>query len=164
MEEKGYIEDGTVASEPMGSRRTSYADVMTYLHTIRLSPEDKRRVAHRLAVEVDGPALAKTFERIDELSMLSAGWAGEDSMALDPYVISNIRRVLLISDNNDWENWAISPNLNATLNFQSLKTDAVISLGIKEFSYYGVMDGKEYGESHLDFSPESFLRIIRQFG
>ena len=37
-----------------------------------------------------------------------------------------------------------------------------MSLGAKQFSYYSDKDGIERGESNIDFSPEVFLKIMRQ--
>ncbi len=143
---------------------SSYADVMMYLHTVHLTPEDRRRVAQRLNKEVSEPALSKAYERIEHISTMRDGWAGDGSLAVSHNVLNNIRRVLLISNNADWINWMISPNTNATLSLQSKKPEASISLGAWEFSYYAEVDGREYGESHVEFTPEAFLKIVRQFG
>jgi len=61
----------TIASEPVVAHPiTSYNDVMTYLHSIRISHEDKEKVARRLTVEVAGQYLTKAFDRLDHLSQL----------------------------------------------------------------------------------------------
>ena len=78
--------------------------------------------------------------------------------------MNNIKQVLLISDDADWKNWMISPDGNATLGLQSKETRALISLGRWEFSYFVKRNGKKYGESHVDFTPEVFLNTMRRIG
>ena len=56
----------------------------------------------------------------------------------------------------------IAPDTNATLCIESEKTGAVISLGAYEYSYFAKVDGVRYGESHIDFDPESFLELMRR--
>lgn len=160
------MEDNTVtiASEPMVAHPlTSYNDVMSYLHSIRISREDKERVAHRLTVEVTQPALADAYDRIDHLAMLQKGWDGEGALPISPKVIRNIKSVLMISDNDDWQNWAISPDGNATLGLQSRKQKALISIGALEFSYFAMTKGQKCGESHIPFTPEALLGVMRRF-
>jgi uncharacterized protein YdgA (DUF945 family) len=143
-------------------RGKSYAEVMAYLYSIPITPEVKETVGRRLVQEVTEPALSKAFEQIDEIAKLRNGWAGKGSYAISPAVLKNLKRVLLISDNADWTEWTISPDVNATVGLQSKSTQALMSLGVKEFSYYSDKDGQERGESHIDFSPETFLDIMRQ--
>ena len=153
-----------MVSEPsVAPPMTSYADVMTYLHSIRLSREDKEKVARRLTIEVTQPALAEAYERIDYLATLQKDWDGEGALPISPKVIRNIKSTLMISDNADWQNWAISPDGNATLGLQSKKQKALISIGALEFSYFAMIGGRKYGESHVPFTPESLLSILRRF-
>lgn len=160
MEDNGVM----MVSEPaVAPPMTSYADVMTYLHSIRLSREDKEKVARRLTIEVTQPALAEAYERIDYLATLQKDWDGEGALPISPKVIRNIKSTLMISDNADWQNWAISPDGNATLGLQSKKQKALISIGALEFSYFAMIGGKKYGESHVPFTPESLLSILRRF-
>ena len=143
-------------------RRYSYAEVMAYIHSIPLTPEVKANVGRRLVQEVTEPALAKAFAKIDELAKLRNGWAGKGSYAISPVVLKNLKQVLLISENDDWTEWTISPDVNATVGLQSKTTQALISLGTTEFSYYTVKGGLEQGDSHVAFSPEAFLNVMRQ--
>lgn len=143
-------------------RGNSYAEVMAYLYSIPITPEVKETVGRRLVQEATEPALAKTFAQIDEIAKLRNGWAGKGSYAISPAVLKNLKQVLLISDNADWAEWTISPDANSTIGLQSKTTQALMSLGVKEFSYYSDKDGLEHGESHIDFSPETFLSIMRR--
>lgn len=153
------------ASEPVAAYPTmSYADMMAYIHSVHISREDKEKLGRRLVVEVTQPALAEAYERIEHLSTLENDWDGEGGLPVSPKVLNNLKSVLMISDNADWENWAISPDSNATIGLQSFTTDALISLGAYEYSYYARIDGVRYGESHVDFSPQSFLQLMRKFG
>ena len=141
---------------------TSYADVMGYLHRIRISPKVKESVAKRLLLEVTEPYIAKTFARLDHLSTLKADWDGHNAKRVSYAVLDNLRNVLLISDNNDWEYWMISPETSGALALQSKLHNATISIGDEEFSYYRIADDGEEGKSHVKFSPESFLEIMRR--
>ena len=128
-----------MAQEPvMAHPMTSYADVMAYLHSIRISREVKRSVAQRLMVEVTGENLSKAFARLDYLCQLQDGWDGHGGRKISFQAINNLRQVLLISDNKDWENWMIAPASNGTVGLQSKLSIASISMGDKEYSYYSL--------------------------
>lgn len=145
----------------MARPMTTYADVMYYLHTIRISPEDKRKVANRLNLEVTSKNLSRIFERLDYLSSLQADWDGHGALPIARKVIENLKSVLLISEDDDWKDWVVGAELNATLMLQSQTNRASISLGNDEFSYYALINGKRLSESHVDFSPTRFLNIMR---
>lgn len=162
------MEDDEVmmASEPAVATypRTSYQDVMRYLHTIRLSPEDKKLVAHRLTLEVTGKNLSRVYSRLDYLASLEKDWDGEGGLPVSRRVLDNIKRTLLISDDSDWQGWLIGADANATLGLQSKTTKACISIGAKEYSYFARKDGNRFGESHVDFTPEALLNTMREIG
>lgn len=141
----------------------SYSDVMDYIHSIHISREDKEKVAQRLTVEVTQPALAEAYDCIDHLSTLQKNWDGEGALPISPKVIRNIKSTLMISENSDWQNWTISPDGNATLGLQSKKQKVLISIGALEFSYFAMIEGKKCGESHIPFTPESLLSVMRRF-
>ena len=148
----------SVLANPM----TSFADVMTYLHNIRITPEVKESVGRRLLVEATAPYLSKAFARLDHLSELEKDWDGNGAEKISYYVLENLRNVLLISDNDDWKYWMISPAPNGTLSLQSKKHMSAISVGDKEFSYYSSSDKGEEGDSHVLFRPSEFLSIMRR--
>jgi hypothetical protein len=161
MEDNGV----KIVSEPvLAYSGASYADVMEYIHSLHISHADKERVAKRLALEVSQPALSAAYERIDHLCSLKNNWDGRGALAISPKIIKNIKSVLLISDNADWEHWMIAPDTNATIGLESDTTGAVISLGAYEYSYFARIDGVRHGESHIQFSPESLLELMRKFG
>ena len=140
----------------------TYADVMSYLYSMPLTPEVKENVGRRLVQEVTEPALAEAFAQIDQMTKLRNGWAGKGSYAVSPTVLKNLKQVLLISDNDDWADWTISPDVNATVGLQSKNGFSLMSLGASEFSYFSDKDGGERGESHVPFTAEAFLDIMRQ--
>ncbi|MBO7139413.1 MAG: hypothetical protein J6W19_02395 [Prevotella sp.] len=153
----------TTANEPMiAYGANSYADVMCLLYTMPITPEVKERVGRRLVKEVSEPALANAFAKIDELGKLEDGWAGDGSYAISKRVLNNLKRVLLISENDDWTEWMIGPDVNATVGLQSKKNRAIISLGTDEYSYYVRKNGKRMGNSHIKFTPESFLNVMHE--
>ena len=140
----------------------TYYDVMMYLHSIPISKEVKENVGRRLVKEVTEPALAKAYAKIDELSQLKENWAGDGSLPISQNVLNNIKRVLLISDDKDWNEWMIGPDVNATIGLQSKTHRALMSLGAKEFSYFVRIDREKMAASHVDFSPEVFLETMRK--
>lgn len=146
-----------VAVYPM----TSYADVMYYLHTIDMSKDDKEKVAQRLTLEVTGPNLSGIFEQLNHLRTLQQDWDGRGALPISRKVINNVKMVLAISDDADWDGWMVSPNVNATVMLQSNKRRASISLGAEEYSYYARMEGKDIGENHINFNPAGFLTLMK---
>lgn len=140
----------------------SYAEVMYLIHTMNITPEVKERVGRRLVVEVTGKYLSKAFARLDHLAQLKRDWDGHGALPISPCVLNNVKSVLSISDDEDWKDWLIGPDSNATLGLQSKATRAAISIGKEEYSYYARINGKRYGESHVNFSPEAFLETMRQ--
>ena len=161
MEDKGTM----MVSEPVAGYTTvTYADVMEYIHSGHVSREDKQRLKSRLTVEIEGRNLDRAYKRLDHLSTLRRDWDGDGALPISPRVIKNVKDVLLISEDADWANWLIGPDSNATLGLQSKVTNACISLGSREYSYYARINGTRYGESHVDFTPESFLKTMREIG
>lgn len=161
MEQENTFSD--IASEPIVVRpTTSYADIMGYLHRIRITPEVKESVGRRLLAEVNEPYLAKTFSRLDHLSELKENWDGYGAEQISYSVLENLREVLLISENDDWRYWMISPAPNGTLSLQSKHHTASLSVGDDEFSYYSVKNDKEDWADHVKFTPSSFLKIMRR--
>ncbi len=156
-------EQTTHVSEPAASYpTTSFSDVMSYLHSIRISTSDKAKVGRRLVEETSGKYLSEAFERVDHLSQLRDGWDGNDALRISYKVLQNIRAVLLLSDDADWQHWMISPDVNGTLMLQSDRHIASLSLGDTEYSYLSRKDGSREGRSHISFDAESFLNIMRK--
>ena len=112
--------------------------------------------------EVTEPYLSKAFERIDHLSLLKDDWDGYGAKKISPYVLRNLRDVLLISDNEDWENWMISPAPDGTLALQSKCHTSSISVGDKKFSYYSAKGDMEDWADDVIFTPNSFLEVMRK--
>ena len=154
-----------IASEPAPAYGTnSYMDVMTFLHSMPMTHKVKEQVALRLVKEVTEPALSRAFDTVDELSRLQENWDGEGALPISPRVLRNIKDVLLISDNSDWENWMMGPETNATIGLQSKLSRALVSLGAGEFSYFVRKSGERMAGSHVKFSPSVFLKTLREIG
>ncbi len=158
-------DDVLMAAEPVVAYGTnSYADVMYMLHTMPITHEVKEQVARRLVLEVTGKHLSKAFARLDDLAGLQKNWDGEGALPISRRVLNNVKSVLAISEDEDWEGWMIGPDTNATLGLQSKNTDACISIGNEEYSYYADIDGKEYHSNHVKFTPSSLLSLMRRLG
>ena len=152
-----------IASEPaIVHSMTSYSDVMGYLHRIRITREVKKSVANRLLEEAAGENLSNAFTRLDNLSQLQNDWDGHGARKISGYVIDNLRDVLLISDDDDWKYWMISPAPNGTLGLQSKSHIASISIGDEEFSFYSSKNDVEDWDDHVKFTPEMLLETMRR--
>ena len=155
--------DVPIASDSASaSASNSYADVMYMLHSMPITHEVKEQVARRLTMEVTSKYLSKSFERLDHLAALKNNWDGEGALPISRKVINNVKNVLAISDDEDWEEWMIGPDGNATLGLQSKTTRAAISVGANEFSYFAKINGVRSGESHVAFTPEALLDVMRK--
>ena len=151
----------TQVANTMNFGVASYDTLMSYIHSVRIPKSVKEHVGRRLVQEVTEPYLSRAFEKVDEISTLEDGWAGEESYAISKEVLGNIKKVLLISDNDDWQQWYIGPDVNATIGLQS-EDGAMMSLGAEEFSYYVVRNGKKKTGSHISFDAAKFLDVMRQ--
>jgi len=151
-----------IASEPAPAYgMNSYTDVMSMLHSMPMGQKVKEQVARRLVLEVESKYLSKAFSRLNHLAELERDWDGHGALPISHRVLNNVKSVLAISGDDDWKEWMIGPDTNATLGLQSKTTMACISVGAKEYSYYAEIDGKEYYGNHLAFTPESFLETMR---
>jgi hypothetical protein len=95
------------------------------------------------------------------LSRLKDNWDGEGASHILQEVLDNIRKVLMFSDDCDWRMWTISPDVNGTLILQSDDALSAISLGRDEFSYLSRHNDKRVAKSHIKFSVDVFLNIMR---
>lgn len=109
-----------------------------------------------------GENILRVNLRLNYLSSLLYDWDGEGGLPISLRVISNIKNVLSISTDVDWENWMIGPDTNATLVLYSKKTKASISMGSDEYSFYMKRDGERYAKSHIVFSPQAFLQTMHE--
>lgn len=149
--------------EPIAAYSTnSYDDVMMMLYTMPITEEVKKHVGLRLVEEATNPVFSAIFSSIEEMSKLKDGWAGEGSYAVSKRVMNNLKSVLLISNDSDWADWVVGPDVNATVGLQSKTSRAYISLGEDEFSYFMRKDGERVGKSHVVFTPKSFLEILNK--
>lgn len=140
---------------------SSYADVMMMLYSLPITADVKQQVSQRLVQEAKGKNLSRIIDTIARLGELQDSWDGFGASHILPEVISNIRQVLLISKDADWENWTMSPNTNGTIFLQSTKQVCSLSLGSREYSYFSKIDGVRNGKSHLPFDAEKFIEVMR---
>ena len=108
-----------------------------------------------------GRNLSRVISRIDHLARLKNDWDGFGASSVLPSVITNIRSVILASKDVDWKDWTVSPNVNGTLFLQSTKYVSSLSLGEKEYSFFSKKDGQREGKSHIPFSVDGFLSMMR---
>ena len=109
-----------------------------------------------------GENILRVNLRLNSLSSLPYDWDGEGGLPISPLVINNIKSVINISKDVDWDNWMIGPDSNATLVLYSTKTRASISVGASEYSFYMKREGERYAKSHIVFSPQAFLQTMHE--
>ena len=161
MEDKSHF----TVKEPVPTFGTnSYTDVMYFLNTMRISPEVKEKVGRRLVLEVTAKNLAKAYARLDYLATLEKNWDGEGAFPISRKVLNNLKNVLLISDDDDWERWMIGPEPSGSVGLQSKMTDACISIGSEDYSYYAEIKDQEHHGNHVLFTPSAFLETMRKIG
>lgn len=149
---------------PSVERSYTFADVMTYLHGINISREDKKSVGRRLLYEAENENKTKVLNRLDYLSKLTFDWDGYGALPVSPMVIDNLKKVIRISRDDDWTFWMLSLATNGTLTLQSKRHTASISIGDEEFSYYSCINNTECWADNVKFATQSFLKIMRQIG
>lgn len=153
-----------VVTMPSVERSYTFADVMTYLHGINISREDKKSVGRRLLYEAENENKTKALNRLDYLSKQTFDWDGYGALPVSPMVIDNLKKVIRISRDDDWAFWMISPATNGTLTLQSKRHTASMSIGDDKFSYYSCINNTEYWADNVKFATQSFLKIMRQIG
>ena len=127
MEDNGVMQ----AAEPtVAYGANSYASVMCLLHNLSITPEVKEQVGRRLMLEVTSKYLSKAFDRLDHLSQLEKNWDGEGALPISCKVINNVKSVLAISEDDDWRNWMIGPDTNATLGRMHVSALVLMSIPI----------------------------------
>lgn len=151
-----------IANEPMVAFASpSYTEVMATIYRMGIPATVKERVGQRLVTESRGANLTNALNRVAHLAKLKDNWDGDGASHILSEVLDNIRSVLMFSNDNDWQNWSISPDVNGTLILQSDDALCAISLGSHEFSYLSRRGGKRIGDSHIKFTENSFLNVMR---
>lgn len=151
----------TAAEPAVAFGTVGYDDVMSYIYRMGIPSSIKERVGQRLMTESKGKYLSETFDRINHLSKLRDNWDGDGASHILQEVLDNIRNVLMVSNDGDWRIWTVSPDVNGTLILQSEDALCAISLGCDEYSYLSRRSGKRVGQSHIKFSADSFLNVMR---
>ncbi len=151
-----------IAAEPVATfGGSTYADVMMMLYSLPITFAVKQQVTQRLVLEVKGKNLSRAINAVNNLSTLRDDWDGMGASHILQPVISNIRAVLLLSTDDDWADWTMSPNSNGTVFLQSTKYVSSLSLGTAEYSYFTKKDGSREGKSHLPFNAKEFISVMR---
>lgn len=148
--------------QPTRDRSYTYADVMTYLHGINISREDKKSVGRQLIFEAENENKTKVLNRLEHLSTLVYDWDGYGASPISNTVIDNLKKVIDLSRDEDWDAWMVSPETNGALGLQSKYHTSSISIGAYEFSYYSFTSENEVGENNIPFTAKGLLNIMRK--
>jgi len=98
---------------------------------------------------------------LDKPSFLKAGWDGLDALPISKGVLHNVSLILMDSNNQDWKNWTIEPNINGTVVLRHSSRLSGISIGSNAFSYYQREGGNITGHDAVDFSAPAVLSVMR---
>lgn len=140
----------------------TYADVMAYLHSISITPETMLSLSKQLKFEAQNQHISKVLRRLDQIAALEYDWDGYGGMPVAKEVIANMHSILKSSKDKDWSDWVISPETNGTLCMTTKSQTASVSLGINEFSYYSFSVLGELSGTHIPFTPDAFVKVMRQ--
>lgn len=98
---------------------------------------------------------------LDKMSYLNTGWDGLDAQPVSEEVISNVLHLLAVSENHDWHNWTLEPNINGTVTLRSRSHSSAISIGSDSFSYY-IRNGRNItGKDNVPFVANAILEVMR---
>ncbi len=148
----------TTNSPRPGYKPTSASDVMSYLHSLGMTPSVRRIVSRQLNHEVERDNLLGLKERLREIKQLKRGWDGYEAMPTNRRILSFVEHLLEECSPRTLADWSLSPDVNATIILE--KDNAVINIGQDEFSYAAEAATGHIGESHLPVSTESVIRVI----
>lgn len=98
---------------------------------------------------------------LDKLSYLKAGWDGLDALPISVSVLQNVSHILMDSDNQDWKDWALEPNVNGTVLLRHNSRMTGISIGSDAFSYYQKDGNNVTGRDAVDFNVSEILSVMR---
>ena len=119
----------------------------------------------RNKVNIDVVSLDDEKSRIkvalDKLSYLKSGWDGLDALPVCAEAVSNVLQLLAVSENKDWQDWTIEPNINGTLTLRTRSHTSAISLGSDSFSFF-VKEGKSItGKDNIPFTAEAVVKFMK---
>lgn len=98
---------------------------------------------------------------LDKFFFLKAGWDGLEALPVSEKAIRNVSQLLMISDNGDWHNWTVEPNINGTVILRHSSRMAGISIGSDAFSYYQKDGNNVTGHDMVVFSAGEVLAVMR---
>lgn len=153
-----YIEDNVY--------KELLANYEEYISKISYFIENINEINYKdFLVNIDiNPAVIKFKNRLNELSKLKDGWDDEHASRIFPEVIDNIKSALKINqDDNLWQHWIAYPDTNGTITLMKKDGSASVSIGIKEYSFYGLKNGKELSGNKLPFETDRFVKVLKTF-
>lgn len=98
---------------------------------------------------------------VDKLFFLNTGWDGLEALPVSESAIRNVSQLLIVSDNRDWHNWTVEPNINGTVILRHSSRMAGISIGSDAFSYYQKDGNNVTGRDMVVFSASEVLAVMR---
>lgn len=101
----------------------------------------------------------KLEERLRHLSELPDGWDDESAPAIFPESVENVRAAA--REDGRWTlRWAVFPDVNGTLTLCSKTKKSCVSVGVREFSYYGSRGGETASGGNVPFDVAKLAKVL----
>lgn len=143
--------------------------VLSYLHTLVLTPETKKSIGDMLVREaMREEAHTKMMEQyrlkkdLELFSTYQENWDGEGGLPLSENVINNFESLLPLISTSSLQHIDVYPENNGSLLVMSRTQEAGVNIGNETYTYYYIKDNKVIGENHLKFVVDKVLEKIEE--
>ena len=166
-----HIEENSVAAEPVSGYgvRSSFEDVMNYLHGIRITSEEKRSIGERLLKEAQREeAIVRMNEQyrlmkdMETFAAYENNWDEEGGFPLTEQVKRNFDILLPNLSNKCLKNIQISPESNGTILIECTNQEAGVNLADTEYSYYIIRGNHVVGENNVPFDVDTLTEKLEE--
>lgn len=99
------------------------------------------------------------IKRLDELAALKKGWDDGDAMPLERMVVDNARKIIAGCEDK-LSGWILFPDINGTIQLKAKGKQAVISLGVKDYSYLVNTEKVNSSASNCPLNISDVLKLI----
>lgn len=136
-----------------------------YIQSLPLTVQDRQWLAGKLLDEklpMPKSENKKQFqERLDMLGNLQENWDDEGALPIEKGVLDNVKNLIAALDDDLLDDWELFPAINSTLTFQHVSLDAILSIGVDDYSYvYSVNEVIVDSVENAPFSISSVANIF----
>lgn len=137
-------------------------DLWQYIQTLHLTSQNRQWLVDKLlsnnGQQPKGLSYDMLSERLDSLSSLPADWDDEGALPINKMVVKNVRTLLDSAEESNLAHWNLFPAVNGTLTLQHDSVDALLSVGIHDYSFVFASGGRIV--KAVDNAPFSVLDIL----